>query len=243
MVRIAAVLVAAWLLVWCVAACAPGSPGETPSGGAEGEAAQSVGDGQKIAGSMGEYIDQVLSWGDLTDKERTMLERARQDGALSVSDYEQAWSDFRACMTDRGYPPFELANYNGVYAMPPLDFTGTPDEWDRYKNDYDACYGQIDAIDVVYAMQVGNPGLYTDMYEAVADCLRREEAVPADYTADDLRRESGDDSGSGDDPYAYFDRQDPVFRGCKAANGWTSAYADDQRVDLWHGTGGASPGQ
>ncbi|MBM6699082.1 hypothetical protein H7U32_01805 [Bifidobacterium pullorum subsp. saeculare] len=194
--------------------------------------------GQKLAGSMDEYIDQVLSWDSTTDRERTVLERAKRDGKLSISDYEQAWSDFKSCMVDRGYPPFELVSYNGIYAMPALKFTGTENEWEKYKKDYDSCYGQITAIVSIYTMQVANPNLYTDMVEAVADCLRREKVVPADYTADDLRRESGSDQGSGEDPYEYFDRTDPVFRGCKVANGWTTAYANDERVDLWHGTGG-----
>ena len=197
-----------------------------------------VGNGQKVAGSMEEYIDQALSWQTTTDKERKVLEQAKQDGELSVSDYEQAWSDFKSCMVERGYPPFELANYNGIYDMPQLHFTGTQDEWERYKDDYDSCYFQISAIDAVYTMQVGNPNLYTDMHEAIADCLRREEAVPLDYTAEDLRRESGNDQGNGENPYEYFDPKDPVFRGCKVANGWSSAYADDEGVDLWHGDGG-----
>lgn len=79
-----------------------------------------VGNGQKVAGSMEEYIDQALSWQTTTDKERKVLEQAKQDGELSVSDYEQAWSDFKSCMVERGYPPFELANYNGIYDMPQL---------------------------------------------------------------------------------------------------------------------------
>ena len=228
-------IVASLVLITAIVLCSCG--GEQQSAQSE-PVPSAVGDGQKIAGSLDEYIDQALSWETTTDKERKVLEQAKQDGELSVSDYEQAWSDFKSCMVERGYPPFELANYNGIYDMPQLHFTGTQDEWERYKDDYDSCYFQISAIDAVYTMQVGNPNLYTDMYEAIADCLRREEAMPLDYTAEDLRRESGNDQGNGENPYEYFDPKDPVFRGCKVANGWSSAYADDEGVDLWHGDGG-----
>ena len=137
---------AALVLIASVVLCSCG--GEQQSAQSE-QVPSVVGDGQKVAGSMEEYIDQALSWQTTTDKERKVLEQAKQDGELSVSDYEQAWSDFKSCMVERGYPPFELANYNGIYDMPQLHFTGTQDEWERYKDDYDSCYFQISAIDEI----------------------------------------------------------------------------------------------
>ncbi|MBT1177549.1 hypothetical protein JS532_08245 [Bifidobacterium callimiconis] len=193
----------------------------------------STGNGQRIAGSLNDYIDQVMALKTTSDQQKKILQQAKQNGGITVSQYEQAWSNFKACMTSRGYPNFKLAQYNGIYSMPGLDFTGTEEQWNAYKANYDTCYNSIKAIDGVYVMQVGNPNLYSDPYEAVADCLRRSETVPNTYTAKDLQREMNEDQGSGENPYQYFDRKNATFRGCKAANGWTTTYADDERVNLW----------
>lgn len=189
--------------------------------------------GQRIAGSLNDYIDQVMTLKTTTEQQKTILQQAKQNGGVTVSQYEQAWSDFKTCMTHRGYPNFKLAKYNGIYSMPGLDFTGTEAQWNEYKANYNTCYDSIKAIDGVYVMQVGNPNLYSDTYEAVADCLRRSGVAPNTYTAKDLQREMAEDQGSGDNPYQYFDRKNATFRGCKAANGWDSTYSDDERVNLW----------
>lgn len=194
---------------------------------ADNTAAGSNGSGMKRASSMSEYIDQALTWDNLTEKETQILKNAKKSGEISLSDYEATWSDYKTCMKDRGYPDFAVSRYGNIYVMPSLNFTGTEEQWNKYQEDYQECYGSIQAVDSVYRMQWGNPSLYSDRYEAVADCLKRENKVPSSYTAKDLRNESENNK------YAFFEEKDAIFRGCKIANNWHSAYEDDVRIDLW----------
>lgn len=194
---------------------------------ADDKIAEPNGTGAKKASSIKEYIDQALTWDNLTDKEVRVLKEAKRNGRIALSDYEAIWSDFKTCMSDRGYPKFDLSKYGNIYTMPPLHFTGTEEQWNKYQNDYNDCYGKILAVDSIYRMQWGNPNLYSDRYEAVADCLRRENKVPSSYSASDLRKESEKHT------YIFFEEKDAIFRGCKVANGWHNSYDDDTRVDLW----------
>lgn len=203
---------------------ADGASSSRSTGGNDG--VSSAAPGQKLAGNMNDYIDQLLTWA--SKDEKPVLERAKKNGGLSASDYEKAWSDYKSCMVSRGYKPFELIKWpNGVYEMP-SHMVGTQKQEEKYAEDYHECYGKkIMAIDTLYTAQVGNPSLYADQTEGVADCLKRSGAVSMDFSISTFKSEIG--SGK----YSQFDIQDPKVRACFAANDWHMGLQSDPYAQLW----------
>ena len=78
----------------------------------------------KMIARANEIIEKIeRTRGTMSDQQRSALERAVQnDGKVSRSDYERAWSDYRQCIVDKGYSVPELQRYSsGVYALPSYD--------------------------------------------------------------------------------------------------------------------------
>ena len=74
-------------------------------------------DGQKLAASLSEWIEQRESQGNIAESQKTILDKAKSTGEISTSDYEKAWSDYRQCMIDKGYKEIKLIKYpSGLYA-------------------------------------------------------------------------------------------------------------------------------
>ncbi|NMM94222.1 hypothetical protein G1C95_1409 [Bifidobacterium sp. DSM 109957] len=192
-------------LLMMVAACG----GEASAAKNDGATAQSDdvgrlmndGLGEKAASSLSEYIDQSMRTlessqqmkefdpsGEATQRILKVLERAKEQGRVSVSDYESAWADYKQCMADRGYKEIVLIKEpNGIYKEA-SHRAGTAEQDARYGQDMLACGATTySSIADVYKMQIGNPNLYKNQYEAALDCLHRNEAAPKDYSMDDLR--------------------------------------------------------
>lgn len=111
LVRIMSALVCAAWLCSC-SGCSEVSD-QTASGG---DAPQIMNKGARKADSMSSFIDQILSYSETTDKAREVLERAKANGGISVSDYENAWASYKQCMLDKGYREILLIKYpNGMY--------------------------------------------------------------------------------------------------------------------------------
>lgn len=201
------------------------SEGGVGASSGDGFGPASSGSGTQYASSMSEYIDQVMQWPGVTDAQREVLQRAKENGSMPVSDYEQAWSEFKVCFTGKGHEMFPLKNYNGIYKIPGFNFKNlTPEAHKQYDADRMACEAQISPITSVYEMQQGNPNLYRSLEEAMVDCLKRAGKVDASYTAKDLGIEMRDRN------YTHFDIKDPVVRGCQTANNWHVTYADEAWV-------------
>ena len=208
---------------------APAAPSQSSS-----SASAPAGTSERFATNLDEYIDQILrqdSGQAASEWQKTVLQNAKGGKGISASDYEKAWSNYTSCMTGKGYKPFNLDRYpNGIYHMP-ARMTGTPAQEQKYRSDYyDRYYANVDALDSVYSMQVGNPSLIKDQDEAIVDCLKRDNLVDKSYTASDLRRERGLDGGKG--RYS-FDRRNMSVRGCLVANGWVSSHPDEYVAELW----------
>ncbi|WP_377939054.1 hypothetical protein [Alloscardovia venturai] len=70
----------------------------------------------RLASSLSDLISQELQDQDLSDFQRVILERAKDAGGVSVSDYESAWSGYRSCMLGKGYKEIKLIKFpNGIY--------------------------------------------------------------------------------------------------------------------------------
>lgn len=191
-----------------------------------------------MAGSYGEMVDQMFRDDpQMSDYQRGILERAKRDGAISVHDYEDAWSRYKQCMVDLGHVHTQLAKFpNGVY-HPKAWRNMDKAEDARIENDDNACQKKY-VVDVrdVYGIQVGNPGLWSNQDDAIADCLKRAGKVPKDYTGDRFlddmaalrkeseRRQHGDTSH--DDKIA-LNLSDGYTQGCMVANNYILIDATD----------------
>ena len=180
-----------------------------------------------MADSLESYIRQAMGWSMTDDHAKQVLEDALNHGGLSTSAYETAWSDYKTCMIDRGYRPFELTRYpNGIYVMPPHT-VGTDAQEQQYTEDYQAYYLPIMPIETVYRMQRANPSLLRNQNEAVVDCLKRDGVVPMSYTTSDYA------AGRLEQTSEFFDFKDPPVRGYQVANGVYSTYPADAVAQLW----------
>ncbi|KFI51616.1 hypothetical protein [Bifidobacterium biavatii] len=170
----------------------------------------------KIASSLSAYADSLLQ-GDMSDAQREKVERVRDDGTVTTEDYEQAWSDFKQCMVDKGYHTPVLTKYsNGVYEVASIDPSSMSDEQQKkYENDYIACnFGEVLNINALYQLQVGNPSLYSENYDGVVDCLIREGVVDKTYTKSQLEK----DLTPNDNGEWAINVDDPQIGACLAGN-------------------------
>ena len=182
---IAAVVATLWVL-GC--SCCSAHLGTT---GAQRQSASSASSQERLASSIGDYIQQQLdTYDSLPDYQRDVLRRSIKRGRISAKDYETAWSDYKQCVLDKGYREVILVKmYNGVYAEA-SSTGGTKRQYEQFdKAENDCRMEYLDQIDLLYKIQVGNPSLYADQDEAVVDCLRRKNVVKDSYTAKDFRRE------------------------------------------------------
>ncbi|NMM93601.1 hypothetical protein [Bifidobacterium oedipodis] len=220
----------------CVALCvgvgACGNPQNTPTPTSDVVDSpynyELPGAGQKKAESLNAYIDQILSYPETSDKAREILERAKANGGVSVSDYEQSWMDYKQCMIDRGYQGIVLIKYpNGMYAEP-AHRKGTDAQELKLNEDMLACMTDLDPVDLVFGMQQGNPSLYANVSEAIVDCFRRNDLVPKDFTA---RQYSLEQQENPED--RSYDVYDMEIRACEVANNVFSTYIGDEIAELY----------
>lgn len=200
---LAALLACLWLLA-CLGACGAdsGADGAPSAGGGDDIGAMMCDhSGERLASSLDAYIGLMIDRaradrklmeldpsGEVTRRIVETLERSRRDGGVSVSDYENAWSDYRQCMLDRGYKEIVLLRQsNGVYTEA-AHKAGTAAQEERYNQDMLACSVlHVVYIDAVYTVQTANPDLYANNYEGALDCLRRGNLAPKDYSMEDFR--------------------------------------------------------
>ena len=236
------VSVCALLTLGCVACAGERSASETPeppdsgqtlnddeisNGESSGGSVAVPGEGSRLAGSLDEYIDSLIAdteW--TTDYEREILERAKANGGVSVTDYEQTWSRYKQCMLDKGYKEIILVKFpNGIYHEASYR-GGTERQMAKYHKDVNICMADVGAVAQVYQMQIGNPTLFSDKNEAIVDCFRRNNLVPLTYTAQQYAQERAEGEYT-------IDRQDMEIRGCEVANGLFASYVDDPVEQLW----------
>ena len=86
-----------------------------------------------------------------------VLTKAREQGGVSVTQYEQAWSRYKQCMTDLGYKNVILDHLpNGLYQRVMSDTIPDQAKYDKAMRDDDDCYDDIAVIAQVYNAQIGN---------------------------------------------------------------------------------------
>lgn len=200
--------------------------------------------GEKLASSMKEYIDQTMQdveasrqlkeldpTGEATERQLSVLRRAKEDGGVSVTDYETARSGYKQCMLDKGYKEIVLLKEsNGAYKEAGHK-GGTTEQNEQYNTDMLHCgilYSS--AIDGVYKAQTGNPNLFKNPYEGTLDCLRRLKVAPKNYKLDDLEHDMFEAQSKDD---LILDIYQPKVTSCFVSNGITAFNGDEPLEELW----------
>ncbi|WP_033516723.1 hypothetical protein [Bifidobacterium cuniculi] len=168
-----------------------------------------------------------------------MLRRALEhDGVVSAADYEQAWSNYRQCVVDKGYNAPPAVRYgNGLYSpVFTTDTNGLTQEQDlKVSEDTSTCFMEYTiSVDEMYRYATANPDMLTDPDEATVDCLQRSKAAPTSYTVAQYRKEkaaydqdlsqqyeSGTDVTKDPDKFYTISLDDPAVVTCMVANGST----------------------
>ncbi|NMM93597.1 hypothetical protein [Bifidobacterium oedipodis] len=234
--KVAVILVAA---TFCIGAqgCSNADQGSERSGGVVSQA--------RMAASISEYAQQWLDWAVANDvqigqEQRTSINRVIETGEVDVSDYEAALDGYRQCMLDRGYKEIVFADLGDGLKKEAQHKAGTNAQEQKYMTDRLSCSDyHSSGISNIYEMQIGNPQLYQDHNEAIADCLRRKQVVDASYTGEEFAKEEESydhnmQSGSGSESWTFsFPEDSPAANQCMASNGWMISKVTDLTEQLW----------
>ncbi|MBW3083149.1 hypothetical protein [Bifidobacterium phasiani] len=209
-------------VVLVLSGCASSVDPSDEAANAPSEATGQPSKANRLADSLQAYIDQTLereekgaAQGDpfaSSPEALEMLRQAQAEGAVSLTNYERAWSNYRQCVVDKGQPEPMLIRYaNGLYTKAGIG-GGTREQIDAFLQATDECeYREVLSVQHIYAVQTDNPNLYSDPSVGIVDCLHRYGVVPDDYTAVQFMKE--------DSAFEYsFDDSDPDVRSCYAAN-------------------------
>ncbi|WP_295119158.1 hypothetical protein [uncultured Leifsonia sp.] len=201
-------LIGAAVLIFAMVACSSPNPSQ----------------GGKLAATYLALIEEELDSGTLTEFETAVLTRAKDRGSISQSDYETAHDRYRECMAAKGIAAQDHRYPNGIiHSTPPgPDETFTID--DLADADFACSVGTIAAIDQLYSVQQGNPGLLRDRNEAGAACLVREGIAPASFSRDEFAK-AFDGPGSNYDDLP-FDVRDERVHMCLYVAGIVIGFAD-----------------
>jgi hypothetical protein len=188
--------------------------------------------GQKLASSMADYIQQTIKQPNTPRKQVAVLKKAlKNNNKISPADYNAAWSGYTQCMVDRGYKNPEYSSYRGFRDLPQTDENGLSKAQDeKLSKDLSFCYADnVFAINVIWKAQIGNPDLLTDTNESIVDCLHRHHVAPKSYTTSDYTRDSEKFSNSAaqTNPFPYDYTTNPWARSCEVANGKGVGLVDD----------------
>ncbi|NMM93758.1 hypothetical protein [Bifidobacterium oedipodis] len=196
-------------LLVCLTACT------TPS---DKTTTDSVDSQARIAPSMNALFDQYLAKDTLSQFEREVLQRARDNGKISAEDYETAHDKQMSCMSQNGWEEQTRKLSNGLYQTTGVSPTPSTDaEVNDYMEASDTCStGTSKIIESLYQLQQGNPGLLADPYETAVECLKKNDLVDESFTGRKLENALGGDDAAKNLP---FDISSDTAQSCIAGAG------------------------
>lgn len=222
------VLMCVLLIVAAMSGCSSVEPERSiQSGKDETSDVQSMQPAGGFASSLSEYVRSLLDDDERAEQpmsavQKAMLERALEhEGKVSVADYEQAWSNYKQCMVDRGYTAPVLVKYNnGIYMQAMINGEQSTDaQRSKFSDDYDYCFTDTALyVNGVYSIQIGNPGLLNDGDQAIVDCLLRAGVTDETYTKQQYRQDEAHYMQKSGETVLDFDNVQT--QSCLAANGW-----------------------
>ena len=181
--------------------------------------------GERIAGSMAELFQEVLDDQDydLSPLEREVVERAVVAGRIDPVDYEASHAQYVRCMEGNGFETSFRKTPEGYY----INLGWVTEREDVSDIDVECMDGER-MIEVLFAMQQGNPDLLSDQRLVAIQCLRRVGLVDSSYTVDDFDRDMNRDEIGGTDPIFSFDIYEDSANNCLYYAGY--AFSIDEEV-------------
>lgn len=179
--------------------------------------------GGKLAPSLKALIDQGLGRKDLSEWDRSALEKAAKTGSISQADYEEGMNLFGACMETAGYKFTKKTLLNGVIEYQPVDGSSTEDAAvaAEAKAQFD-CYSSTGmATQEIYRMQQANPDLLADFPQAAVNCLKKAGVVGDDFTKEQFKESVGMGESKGKDLKPLFDVMSDKSQTCLYSLGFT----------------------
>lgn len=167
-------------------------------------------DSGKIASSMSALFEETLA-GEVTDFERSVLERGIEEGRIGQSDYAEAAGMYEACMANAGYTLERTEHLNGLVEFQPPALASEQSVDDLMAMDFECMSETGGNVIRLYELQQGNPELLRDTAAVATECLIASGAVSADFDRDDYRKVF---APGGDLSDQSIDISDPRVRSC-----------------------------
>lgn len=166
----------------------------------------------------------------MSEKQIAILKTAlNNNGKVSKTDYDQAWSNFQQCIIDKGYAaPTSTMYANGIRGtITQTDVEGRGDDvFQKTQDDSSACrLSEYLYVDEMYRLSLGNPQLYADRDEGFVDCLKRNQLVDSPYTAQQFKKEF---EQNGEEYSKYLEQYPPNEAWEKSQEVYSFDFYDDQ---------------
>jgi hypothetical protein len=179
--------------------------------------AEPAGEGAgRLAPSLSALIDQALERDDLSDWDRSALEKASAEGRIAQADYVEGMDLFDACLQSAGIEFTRTTLLNGV-----IEFQPPPGQYSEAEIDAQAQAQYECSVNAVtqeiFALQQANPDLLADFPQAAVNCLKKAEVVGDDFDKKDFEKIFGARSEADSAP---FDVMDPKVQTCLYSLGY-----------------------
>ncbi|MDR0489569.1 MAG: hypothetical protein LBG99_09330 [Propionibacteriaceae bacterium] len=171
-----------------------------------------------LAPNLRAFFQQFLDQPGISDFEREVFTRAVETGGITQEDYDEAFRRYASCMVDKGYHETYERRPDGLMSIrPPQSMVDVSDkEFDAYAQQMTDCAdGTVMRIEAAYNDQLNNPGLLSDPYEIVVQCLAQSGLVDLSYTPEQFEQ----DLNSSLKDNAPFDPMDPQVQQCLSGAG------------------------
>ena len=195
--------------------------------------------GARLAPSLSDYAGQLADKfaGSMDERQREAVERVIETGEVSQSDYEQALSDYRQCMIDRGYREIIFLDMGGGIREEAAHQAGTDQQERRTPRiPWHARMPTPRRLTNCTGCRSVIPGCCRITTRPSPDCLRRTGQVEPSYDGEQFRREyeryQNRTADSDEWPFS-FPEDTPESRVCRVSNGWISMDQSDPTEQLW----------
>ncbi|MDR0489317.1 MAG: hypothetical protein LBG99_08010 [Propionibacteriaceae bacterium] len=175
-----------------------------------------------LAPNLRAFFQQFLNQPGISDFEREVFTRAIETGGITQEDYDEAFRRYISCMEDKGYYETYERRPDGLMSVFPPSEIDNQEAMDAYAPQMTDCAdGTVIRIESAYNDQLNNPGLLSDPYEIVVQCLAQSGLVDLSYTPEQFEQ----DWNSSLKDNAPFDPKDPQAQQCLSGAG--ISYATD----------------
>jgi len=184
---------------------------------------------QRIAASIADLIRADMkdpSAQQWSPRNRELLEQAVKLGEITLAMYDESALDYQQCIADLGTSTNWVKKPDGMYSEdPPLDMDDTRREKSLHDAEICAAAGFAE-IEAVFSLQLYNPGLYDDPFEAIYVCINSRGDYLHGITLEQFREELAAVFSPPHDQPTHIDPTIPEVNECLIGNGIVLLVAD-----------------